>query len=367
MSNQLEKVDISVYGYSIFQIETYGKCNMACQFCPYPLREDDESLLPFENVISLLEQINTQTESFQYVTFSQFNEPLLDKRIFQFLGKARELNIRTLLVTNALLLENKKISHSLIAEGPDKIKISLQTVNWKTFNKARGVNLSLKKYYNKIYQFLSLARKSEMPEIVVDLGCNFRSRSRLAMERAIGWTVGDPSVENDVQALIPNVELFLNGLYDYDSDFQLSVSDMSSALRKMDKHYTGTPGFQLSERISLKIKPFVYGRALSEFYPATHDFACHAQILSVLADGSVVPCCLMYDSSRFSLGNVKEHTLADILSDNSAFLSDLRVKNSKKAEICKKCFGQPTRRGVTLKHYTQKIRKLIDNPVHTQY
>ena len=41
-------------------------------------------------------------------------------------------------------------------------------------------------------------------------------------------------------------------------------------------------------------------------------FSCHNQILGILSDGNVLPCCLAYDDS-ISLGNIKEQKLFDIL------------------------------------------------------
>ena len=39
------KINLSDYGFNILQIETVAACNMACGFCPYPLKTDKVSKL----------------------------------------------------------------------------------------------------------------------------------------------------------------------------------------------------------------------------------------------------------------------------------------------------------------------------------
>ena len=90
----LEKIKLSDYGFNQLQIETKAACNMACGFCPYPLRPDKESILDIEQVKSVIEQIRADDERFKYVTFSQFNEPLLDNRIFDIVEHAQKHNLK---------------------------------------------------------------------------------------------------------------------------------------------------------------------------------------------------------------------------------------------------------------------------------
>ena len=47
MNNSIstEKIKLSEYQYRILQIETTAACNMACSFCPYPLKEDKSFII----------------------------------------------------------------------------------------------------------------------------------------------------------------------------------------------------------------------------------------------------------------------------------------------------------------------------------
>ena len=51
-------INLSEFGYSILQIETIAGCNMACAFCPYPIREDKLSELSDKKVQEVIESFN---------------------------------------------------------------------------------------------------------------------------------------------------------------------------------------------------------------------------------------------------------------------------------------------------------------------
>ena len=96
---------------------------MACSFCPYPLKDDKTSKLSLEDIYNLLDSIDLNDKGFKYVTFSQFNEPLLDKRIFEILKYCKEKNIPVLFITNGLLL-NKQHNVDNLLKYSSEVKIS---------------------------------------------------------------------------------------------------------------------------------------------------------------------------------------------------------------------------------------------------
>ena len=101
---------------------------MACSFCPYPLKDDKTSKLSLEDIYNLLDSIDLNDRGFKYVTFSQFNEPLLDRRIFDILKYCKDKNIPVLFITNGLLLNKQHNVDNLLKYGSE-IKISLQVLD----------------------------------------------------------------------------------------------------------------------------------------------------------------------------------------------------------------------------------------------
>ena len=78
-------------------------------FCPYPLKGNKEKISKLETntIFNTLDQINSSDPDFKYVTFSQFNEPLLDSRIFDFIEHAKK-SLQVYFISNGLLLDKDK-------------------------------------------------------------------------------------------------------------------------------------------------------------------------------------------------------------------------------------------------------------------
>ena len=97
--------------FSTIEIETINRCNGECAFCPVNRHDDkrkfklmDENL--FRNIINQLKEINYDG---RLQIFSN-NEPLLDKRICEFVKYAKECcpNSHMSFFTNGTLLNNDK-------------------------------------------------------------------------------------------------------------------------------------------------------------------------------------------------------------------------------------------------------------------
>lgn len=341
----MEKANLHKFGKTILQIETIASCNMSCCFCPYDVKKDKRSVLPTSVVYRILDEIDPEQEGFEYVTFSQFNEPLLDRRIFDFIRHARGNGIPTLLITNGLLLSKPSIRSHLLHAEPEQIKISLQIIDGEAFRSVRGITAGFEDYLGGIIAFLSDA-KGMSSDITLDLGCNFLTAKYRIIKTILGLSKGDPSVPFSIRALRKSTEGFISSLKKRYPDLFADNANVSEFLRVVTPAYVSERGYQIAENIRLKIKPFMYGRRITEFYPAIHPIICNNRMLGVLADGSVVPCCLVYDGT-LSLGDAREASLREILERRADFLFGLRDKKSPKPEICRKCLGQPTRRGVT--------------------
>ena len=345
------KIKLSDYGFNELQIESYAACNMACSFCPYPLKDDKTSKLPKENIQNILSQVDSKDEKLRYVTFSQFNEPLLDSRLFDNIEYAQNLGFKVLVVTNGLLLNKERNINELLRLKP-LMKISLQVIESEEHKEARGINLELSRYANTIFNFCELAKDKKI-NITIDLGCNFSdSFVKLQIKKFLGLQTGDPSIPEDKEKLFKQFRFFINKISEQKKYFQKneSINNILDSIKdNLDNNevnlsnYDYNKGIKLFDNIELKFKPFFYGKRIKEFYPVNNSFACNSSILGVLADGNVVPCCLAYDNS-ISIGNVKNKNLISMIKENK-FLKDLRTKGGDKHITCKKCFGEPTKRG----------------------
>ncbi len=356
-------INLSDYGFNILQIESYAACNMECSFCPYPLKDDKESKLSLDDIKNIIDQINPKDEKFDYITFSQFNEPLLDNRIFDLISYAQDKGLKVLLITNGLLLNKKKNVENLFKLKPN-IKISLQVIDHNVHSKARGLNLELEKYSKTIFDFCKLASTScKDLNISIDVGCSFNdSKINFFLKKIFGLQTGDPSVAVNRKSLSENLKYFIKDLSEINNDYFFK-NNIDLSKKNFDINYKKQSGLQITENIKLKIKPFFYGRRMKDFKPIPSDtFSCDSQILGILSDGNVLPCCLGYDDT-ISLGSIKNKNLFDILEDN-IFLKNLRDTDGDKHITCRKCFGEPTQRGVIFRNFQFKFKKFVKNMVN---
>src|SRR3972149_4271519 len=175
-TREAHKVKLSDYGFTILQIESMQACNMKCKFCAYPLIQNKGTQLSDEEVYKVINSIDPKDDMVEYVCFNQYNEPLLDKRIFDFIKYANATGFKTLVITNGLAFISPAIIEKLILAAPTYIKISFQTLNKESF-KSRGIDFSFEKYKRAIFEFLDASLKHNSPsKITIDLACNFMSR-----------------------------------------------------------------------------------------------------------------------------------------------------------------------------------------------
>ena len=350
----METMKISDYGFTVLQIETKSNCNMACRFCPYPIRDDNKSIMNDEDVFKLIDQIDPNDTKFEYVCFSQFNEPLLDGNIFKYIKYANSKKIKNLLITNAMLLNNENKRKSIIEASPSVLKISLHTLNKKKFNWSRGTNLDVEDYFLRIYKLLSEIKETSTT-VNVDLACNFISKKKKTFKKFLGLSTGEASVPENIFDIIKDLKSFLNGLRNYDNSFNISEKEIEDFLIHSNPDYMSEEGLKIAPNIYLKVKAFIHGRRISDFKPLVHSFSCKERILGVLADGSLMPCCKTYNND-LSLGNTKTDNILNILNNNKKWITNLRAVSKEKSEICKKCYGEPTHRGTYFRALIDKIK-----------
>ncbi|MBN3040082.1 MAG: radical SAM protein [Candidatus Omnitrophica bacterium] len=348
-----KKVDLSLYGYSILQIETKSVCNMNCLFCAYGSRKDKGRTLSREDVLGLIDSLDNSSGRLKYVCFSHFNEPLLDERIYDFIEYARKKGFPVLIITNGLLFKDKEIVSRLIDSGPEFIKLSLQVLNESLFKSSRGINGQFTEYKSNVVNFLKSSLDGSS-QVTVDIACNFLSGFRNFKTKIFGLERGDPSVYPDTDSLKDDIKVFLNDLKKIDLRFSFDLNKIDNYLKSLNQNYALDQGFVLAGNIILKIKPFIYGMRLREFYPLKTGSKCPNEILGILAGGEVVPCCLAY-GDMLTMGNIKNEALDDILEKNKVWIDNLH-KGRNLPLTCRRCLGAPTKRGAIVKGLKARVK-----------
>lgn len=262
-------------------LEITNVCNLDCLFCPKTKRAK-RTLSPVE--FNLLTDRLRGRVKFLY--FHLMGEPLLHAHLPEFIIKAREKGFVPVLTTNGTLLHK---AGQLIDALPHKVQISLHA------HEGNGLN-NLEQYVSGVMQFASEAASHG---IIIVL--------RL-------WNRGGYDSAN---------ERLLNLLAQY-----------------IPRPWTGRyDGWRLAENIYLEFdNMFEWPDSEREEYGVDESF-CYAlrNQIGVLADGTVVPCCLDHDGD-IAFGNLFEQPLEEILaSPRARAMHDGFTRHEAVEPLCRRC------------------------------
>lgn len=267
--------------YSRVYVEITNICNMNCSFCHGHSRK--AKIMGESEYKSVLEQLKGKTE---YIYFHLMGEPLTHPELPRFMRIASERGFKPMITTNGTLLDKKGVE--IVSAGVHKVNVSLHSFEGES-------NENFKNYLNKVASFASFAANKG---VIVVL--------RL-------WNNGFDDGKND------EILEFLR------STLQGEWVPNSKGIRVREKLF-----IEWGERFTW---PDIDAPNRGE------EVFCYGlrDHFGILADGTVVPCCLDSDGV-IKLGNVFEESLADILSSPRAVAIKKGFDGRKATEeLCKRC------------------------------
>lgn len=273
-------------------IEISNLCNFQCDFCPVVERKKAiMSTERFEKIVREAKPVANQ------IALHIMGEPLLHHHLNDLIAICTAQDMPINLTTNGSLL-NEENRHWIVQPIVRQINFSLQSFAGNFPEK------SPEKYYANIFEFTKFAMASRP-----DLYINFRL-----------WNLGSESEINLNENLISAIEKF----------FEVNIN------RSVD----------VSHRKSKRLKDRLYLHFDSRFeWPSPqnpdlgekgfcHGLSSHA---GILADGTVVPCCLDKEGN-IPLGNITDSSLEAILNSNRATqMREGFARGELVESLCKKC------------------------------
>lgn len=263
-------------------LEISNICNLHCAFCPGTRRTP--MAMSEENFACLLEKLRPFTD---YLYFHLMGEPLCHPKLGVFLSMAHKAGFRVILTTNGTLLP--KMSELLLhAPGLHKVNVSLHAFE------ANDLDVPFVEYLDRCFAF---GKAAEGKKLVI---------YRL-------WNHGGADEKN---------------------------AEILDAM----EHYFPKPwaddwrGARIGERIYLD-----YGDKFDWPDLSAPDggegVACYGlrDQLGVLADGTVVPCCLDHDGD-IALGNLFTQSMEEILcSVRAKAIYDGFLAGRAVEPLCRRC------------------------------
>ncbi len=291
-------------------IEITNTCNLNCDFCPKHHRKKRQ--LTAEEFDLLTDKIRGKV-SFLY--FHLMGEPLLHSLLPQFITLAREKGFKTVLTSNGTLLNR---AMGLLDTLPHKVQLSLHSHE----SNERG---ELDSYMDEVMRFSTEAAKRGTCIVLRLWNQGGRDLENEEVMRLIEKYVPKPWKErSDGFRLCNNLYL------EFDRKFSWPDAKGNSGSQEND----GENGSHVKKQLFCK--------------------ALLKQI-GVLADGSLVPCCLDHDGDVV-LGNLFCQSLEEILASPRAQALMEGFKHHTATEtLCRNCESALARNS-----FRGKARKQID-------
>lgn len=273
-------------------VEITNVCNLECRFCPKTCR--DPKFMNTDEFMQIAKQIKKYSD---YIYLHVKGEPLLHPKLDEILKVSYENGLKVNMTTNGTLI-HKARDILLSAPALRQINISLHSLEQNSESDQEEI------YMNRILEFAKDLRKT-------NIILSFRL-----------WNLNESEEEN-----FNKNRYILSRLRD---EFNLD-NEIFQGLK--DKR-----GLKIRDRLYLNHDvEFLWPDLKNDIYEE-HRF-CYGlrDQIGILADGSVIPCCLDGEGI-INLGNVFQDNLENILSSERA-LSIYRNFSNRTVieELCKRC------------------------------
>jgi radical SAM protein with 4Fe4S-binding SPASM domain len=279
--------------YNKVNIEISNICNLQCSFCPPVERE--KSLMSLEVFSSIIEQVGPLTDQ---VTLHLMGDPLVHPKLNEFINVCERYKVPIFLVTNGVLMSAVK-EDLLLHSALRQVNFSLHSFHDNYGDKDPSI------YLGKIFKYTERAF-SERPELYI----NYRL-----------WNLDEPlGVGPQNRSMLDRVCEYFDFKFDQNIDVRKNKSVRIKG--RLHLHFDTEFTWPALDLPILGERGTCYG--LSSHF-------------GVLADGTVVPCCLDKEG-KIPLGNVKEQSIESILSNERAQRILKGFKDNKLVEsLCQRC------------------------------
>jgi organic radical activating enzyme len=353
-------------------IELTSHCNMHCEFCPSDILRRDKNHIDDSRVRGFLDQLHALGLR-PPILLNVMGEPLLNKRVFEYLDLLEGEGHPVTLITNMTLLVDKSVQREILKHGNVTLALSLQTATEASYRRRGYPRLPFKDFFALI---------DDVAEEKFRMG----SGTRLEIHIASNYVVGhDPTIQSDSPLdLWPNfstekserrwIEKTLRRLESFGRRMRRTYTAAfeheevrTAALYKdhigsriaMTRAQLPPAFFRLKDNVFwgympipnvfLVFKSFelwtrdeaFLRRALpSDKFTYTEEnpgpWPCPmTESFGLLANGEYVLCCLDYEG-EMALGNIDAVTVASILGSDRR----VRIREDAMSEpLCRRCKG----------------------------
>ncbi len=282
-------------------IEPADFCQLECPECPVGASKRKQGkVIEFDAFTKTVDELKTTL--FHLIFYFQ-GEPLLNKKLPQMIAYAHHSGIFTSTSTNGQLL-NSQTAKALVESGLNKIIVSVDGTNQKTYQKYRkGGQLELALQGIEHLNYWKKALKSKTPFVEIQMVVFKTNEHQIAEMKTLAKKLN-----------VNRLALKSAQLYNFENGHELLTS--------IDKYAR----YKMLPNGKYALKNKLHNRCFRLWSGAV-----------VTAKGDVLPCCFDKDTSH-SLGNIIDTDFNSIIQNSKAnsFRSSI-LTNRKQHEMCRNC------------------------------
>ena len=287
------------------QIQTQSFCSGRCTICPYRIvsKKLDQGIMGWDLFVKIADELASEPY-FPTVTYELHNEPLLDKRLLDFVKYFKSINVhkKCLLVTNGELLDKFSLT-DMVQSGLDGVVVSL--------------NAHSKEMYESINNGLDYER---VMDNISSLLSNESTREKLALS----FVVTEQNKHEVCQAV----------QYWNKMGVRTRVMEIRNRAGTLDNYErlrlkTGYGSTSFVSKLWRRLMSRLHG-IIGCQYPFFH--------MNILFNGDVIICCQDWNRTTV-VGNARTSSLREIW--NSEKMNEIRRlilrKRYEQIDSCKEC------------------------------
>jgi radical SAM protein with 4Fe4S-binding SPASM domain len=274
-------------------IEISNICNLQCSFCPPVERE--KKMMSLETFQKVIEQVQHLTDQ---VTLHLMGDPLVHPKLSEFIQVCSQYQVPVFFVTNGVLMNAVK-EELLLDPIIRQVNFSLHSFHDNYGDKDPTI------YLGKIFQFTERA---------------FRQRPDLYINYRL-WNLGEPlGAGEQNRSMLDRIAQHFS--FNFQDSVDVRKNKSVKIANRLYLHFDTEFTWPALDLPTLGERGTCYG--LSSHF-------------GVLADGTVVPCCLDKEG-KIPLGNIQNESILDILENTRSQNILNGFKRGKLVEtLCQKC------------------------------
>lgn len=318
------------------QIEPVGQCNLRCQMCPIPFRQDGPphgppAFMRFETFARIIDEL----PELEHLHLQGLGEPMMHPRFFDMVAYAAQRGVRVTTNTNMTLVLNPRRAERTVTCGLDLIHISVDGATAETYERIR-VRAKFDRLRRNL-QLLDDARRSvahppALRLVSVVMRQNLDELADL-VRFAHRWSIG----EIFVQHLCHDFgESTLPAAYEPMRRFVDEQTLLGESPERIEQSFAAARRVADELGIDLRL-PSTTPRPHPPGTPGPKrcDWPYRGAYISY--QGLAMPCCMISTPDRFNFGDVTRDGLAGTWHGAAYETFRRQLASDTPPEICRSC------------------------------